>query len=140
MFNNAYQIKGSQHELHELDEALITLCAQANLAEESYGIRLAVTEALSAVVDHAYEDAPSSPIDIQVQCDDAKVEITITDHGNSLLRDDLHEVESVLGTELSGGLPDDGWGIYVMQTYMDDVRYEPGEKQNTWTLVKSVAS
>ena len=140
MIESAYNITGSTDQIHGLDEQISLLCAQApQLDEESYGIRLAVCEALSTVVEHAYDGADDCSIDVSLLVTEGKVEINIVDHGLSLGSLNIDgDVEGILGTEQASRLPNSGWGIYLMQTYMDDVRYEAREDVNVWTLVKEV--
>ncbi|MEM7255322.1 MAG: ATP-binding protein [Pseudomonadota bacterium] len=134
-----YSIASTPTALEEFDEVLRLVCATEALDEQSYEIRLAVTEALATVVAHAYGGADSEPIDIAINKQSDHVTILITEHGHPIANDWVGtDVEPLLGEEPASALPDEGWGIYLMQTYMDHVDYEARENANVWTLIKEL--
>ena len=95
--------------------------------EKQEQIALAVDEACTNVIKHAYKFNARRLIDIAIQIDRQKIKITITDRGRgfdySKLKDP--DLKTYIKESRHGGL-----GIYLIKTLMDDVRYEfnPGIK------------
>jgi serine/threonine-protein kinase RsbW len=97
-------------------------------------IELAVDEACTNVIKHAYKFDKKRMIDISVCLDPEKMEIVITDKGagfdiNKLTKPDI---EKYVHESRSGGL-----GIHLMKTLMDDVKFNfnPGKK-NQVSMIK----
>ncbi len=102
--------------------------------DEVSKIELAVDEACTNVIEHAYQHDETKNIDIAVKIDYQKFTVVVTDRGKGF---DLHDVElpdmkSYLAELRVGGL-----GIYLMKTLMDEVDYssKPGVK-NEVRMVK----
>jgi len=102
--------------------------------EDATKIEMAVDEACSNVIKHAYEPGTRQPIDIAVKIDYDKLTVIVTDHGkgfdpSSIKMPDMKEYLAELRV---GGL-----GIYLMRTLMDEVAYDikPGVR-NQVKMVK----
>jgi len=97
-------------------------------------IELAVDEACSNVIKHAYQKDPSKPIDIAMKIDLNKFTIVITDRGRGFdpAKLKMPDMKEYLAELRVGGL-----GIYLMRSLMDEVDYEikPGVR-NKVTMVK----
>ena len=95
--------------------------------EESSKIVLAVDEACTNVIKHAYQYAPDRLIEVVIQHDKNRLQITVIDDGKSfnpsIAR--LPDLKQHLSHYRRGGL-----GIYLMRTLMDKVEYKyaPGKK------------
>jgi len=102
--------------------------------EEVSKIELAVDEACTNVIEHAYQNDKNQDIDVAVKLDYQKFTIVITDRGRSFDINDveLPDMNSYLAELRVGGL-----GIYLMKTLMDEVDYvvRPDGK-NEVTMVK----
>jgi len=83
-------------------------------------IELAVDEACTNVIEHAYKNEKDKDIDLAVKIDFNKLTIVITDRGKSFDMKDIKmpEMEKYLAELRVGGL-----GIYLMKTLMDEVDY-----------------
>jgi serine/threonine-protein kinase RsbW len=103
-------------------------------AEYSNKIELAVDEACTNVIEHAYQHDESQNIDIAIKIDYNKFMVVVTDRGQSFKMDEIElpDMKSYLAELRVGGL-----GIYLMRTLMDEVDYhsKPGGK-NEVTMVK----
>jgi serine/threonine-protein kinase RsbW len=105
--------------------------------EESSKIVLAVDEACTNVIKHAYQFAPDRTIEIVIQPEKDSLHITVIDDGKafnpSIAR--LPDLAQHLKHYRRGGL-----GIYLMRTLMDKVEYHysPG-KRNEVRLTKYLA-
>lgn len=97
-------------------------------------IELAIDEACTNVIKHAYRDMPNGDIDINVNSDDDKLAIKVTDYGKSFNHETIQmpDMEKYLAELRVGGL-----GIYLMKTLMDEVDYKVGPgKMNNVIMVK----
>jgi len=97
-------------------------------------IELAVDEACTNVIKHAYKYDPKRSIDIAVLLDKTKMEIVISDKGQGFNITELPkpDLEKYVHESRSGGL-----GIHLMRSLMDEVnfKFHPG-KRNEVSLIK----
>lgn len=102
-------------------------------SEEINKIELAVDEACTNVIEHAYK-GKKGDIDIAIKVDYQKFTVIVTDRGDAFrFRDvEMPDMNEYLAELRVGGL-----GIYLMKTLMDEVEYhsEPGVK-NEVRMVK----
>jgi serine/threonine-protein kinase RsbW len=101
-------------------------------------IMLAVDEACTNIIKHAYKSSPEGEIILNVNYDDEKFTITIIDYGKSFNPETipLPDLQKYYREHKVGGL-----GIYLMKSLMDDVKYTsiPG-KYNQVLLSKRISS
>lgn len=97
-------------------------------------IELAVDEACSNVIKHAYKRSPYKPIDIVIKIDYRKLTCIVTDRGKGFNPKliEMPDMKEYLAELRVGGL-----GIYLMRTLMDEVDYDirPGVR-NRVKMVK----
>lgn len=97
-------------------------------------ITLAVDEACTNIIKHAYEYQPDKPIDISVFMNDNKFVVIIKDKGKNFEPDSviIPNVKEHVRQYKIGGL-----GIYLMKSLMDEVKFKinPGN-HNEVTLIK----
>jgi len=88
--------------------------------DEANKIELAVDEACTNVIEHAYNNDDSNDIDIAIKLDYQKLTILVTDRGKSFKFNqvEMPDMDSYLAELRVGGL-----GIYLMRTLMDEVDY-----------------
>lgn len=89
--------------------------------EESNKIELAVDEACTNVIEHAYQKDETKDIDVAVKIELQKLTVVVTDSGESFSANDVEmpDMKSYLAELRVGGL-----GIYLMKTLMDEVNYK----------------
>ncbi|MFV1981054.1 MAG: ATP-binding protein, partial [Rhodothermia bacterium] len=96
-------------------------------------LSLAVDEACTNIIRHAYGGSKSGPVDITIDIDAERFTVTIRDEGNSI---DLEKYsEPDLNKSIknrSGG----GFGVHIMRKLMDLVEYEKHGEFNEVHLVK----
>jgi serine/threonine-protein kinase RsbW len=101
-------------------------------------IMLAVDEACTNIIKHAYKSSPEGEIFLNVDYDDEKFTITIIDYGKSFNPETIPQpdLQKYYREHKVGGL-----GIYLMKSLMDDVKYTsiPG-KYNQVLLSKNISS
>ena len=99
-------------------------------------IMLAVDEACTNIIKHAYKLSPEGEIIIKIDYDKEKFTITIIDYGKSFQPESvpLPDLQKYYREHKVGGL-----GIYLMRSLMDDVKYTsvPG-KYNQVLLSKNI--
>lgn len=102
--------------------------------KEVYSVQLAVDEACSNVIEHAYADVPDGLIEITCNVDAGQITVIIHDHGKEF---DISQVRQPnLGRDLSerevGGL-----GVFLIHKLMDEVHFSSSKKTgNTLTMIK----
>ncbi len=104
-------------------------------SRQRYAIDLAVDEACSNVIDHAYKDIDQGEIRISLDLTETGLRITIQDDGAPFDPDCVAEPDltSPLETRCERGL-----GVYLIREVMDEAAYDfstPGVNQ--LTLVKN---
>mgnify|MGYP000137019942 CR=1 FL=1 len=103
---------------------------------EQNGIVLAVDEAVSNLIRHAYRGDASKSISIRLRIDDESVHVHITDTADAFdpATAELPDMRRYFMDHRRGGL-----GILLMTRVMDNLIYEPaqgGNGANTLTLTK----
>ena len=102
--------------------------------EDTNKIELALDEACTNVIEHAYQHDESKDIDIAVKIDINKFTIVVADRGRSFNVEEIElpDMESYLAELRVGGL-----GIYLIKTLMDEVDYQSkSDGENQVTMVK----
>lgn len=96
-------------------------------------LSLAVDEACTNVIRHAYSGSRSGPVDISVDIDAERFTVTIRDEGKSI------DLERYSEPDLNKAIRDrqgGGFGVHIMRRLMDLVEYEKHGKFNEVHLVK----
>lgn len=99
-----------------------------------YAVELAVDEACSNIIEHAYGGEGVGDINCTCQITDIDLTFVIRDRGRPFEPDSIPEPDfSVPLDQLKSG----GAGLFLMRKMMDDVRFEfTQDEGNTLTLVK----
>ncbi len=97
-------------------------------------LELAVDEACSNVMEHAYESDTTKEVSIRATVDDRAVQITVVDTGKGF---DPASVEQLNLEDLISARRGGGLGMRLIKSFMDEVHYEmlPGVK-NELKMVK----
>jgi anti-sigma regulatory factor (Ser/Thr protein kinase) len=88
------------------------------------GILLAVTEAVTNVIRHAYGGATDRPIDLEVHAEAGRLRMDLEDYGEFV--DPSHIASRPLGDVRPGGL-----GVHLIKSTMDRVDYRENEHGGT---------
>ena len=122
------QVEASSDNLDVIRNFVVRIAREMGFSDEQvYDIEVAVDEAASNVIKHAYSHRNSGkrPLDIKVKKNKKFIEITITDKGKGFNPDEVKEpqIEEYLKKMKRGGL-----GLYLIKQLMDDVafRIKPG--------------
>lgn len=136
--NNELVVSSSTDNLSVIRDFIRAAAFGAGLSHDAVGkIILAVDEACTNVIKHAYNYSPDGEIIIKTSIVKSKFVITITDYGKSfdpMLIPEPDLKESIKQKKV-GGL-----GMYLMKRLMDEVDYKVSpRKKNQVTLVKYLA-
>nr|WP_254151082.1 ATP-binding protein [Candidatus Chloroploca mongolica] len=98
-----------------------------------YNIQLAVHEACTNIVRHAYENKGEGRIliTLTLSFDPPQLTIELQDTGKPF------DAESYAPPDLDD-VPIGGMGIFLIRNLMDDVTYTPSPGRNHWNLTKSL--
>jgi len=127
------RVKADLANLGVVAEFISTCCKNCQVDEENtYRIQLAVDEAITNVIQHAYGDEEG---DVLIRCweDRHSFCVQLHDWGRSFSPDDVSnpDIAGPLEEREVGGL-----GIHMMQKLMDEVRFEFGDNGNLLFMVK----
>jgi serine/threonine-protein kinase RsbW len=133
------KVKSKTENLSVIRDFISSNALEAGISNEVVdNIMLAVDEACTNIIKHAYQSYPEGEIVIRVEIDAKKFNILIIDYGNTfdptiVPKPDL---KKYFQEHKVGGL-----GMYLMRTLMDDVKYKtvPG-KYNQVLLSKNISS
>ena len=133
------KVKSRTENLSEIRDFVNGNARAADIPEVTVeNIILAVDEACTNIIKHAYNLSPEGEIIIKIDYDEEKFMVTIIDYGKSFEPDrvPLPDLQKYYREHRVGGL-----GMYLMKSLMDDVEYIsiPG-KYNQVLLSKNIRS
>lgn len=102
--------------------------------DEASQIELAVDEACTNVIKHAYKRDGRHMVELTAFLDDEKIEVIISDRGNGF---NIEKVRKPDIREYASKSKKGGLGIHLMRSLMDEVTFslQPGKK-NQVSLIK----
>ncbi len=121
-------IKSRTEDLHELRQFIGAAAREYGFPnDEASKIVLAVDEACTNVIQHAYQGDPDKEIRVSIRTGKGAFEVVIEDKGRSFnpLAITTPDLKQHLRQHRRGGL-----GVHLMKTLMDEVEYSltPGKK------------
>jgi serine phosphatase RsbU (regulator of sigma subunit)/putative methionine-R-sulfoxide reductase with GAF domain/anti-sigma regulatory factor (Ser/Thr protein kinase) len=101
---------------------------------ETYAIELAIDEACTNIIEHAYQGENRGDIECSCEFDAAGLTVVIRDHGKPF------DPSTITTPDMDADIDDravGGLGVFLMKKMMDEVRFEPmGESGNVLTMKK----
>ncbi|MCP4724752.1 MAG: ATP-binding protein [bacterium] len=129
------QFDSKTSNLVKIRDFVSNLAGKAGFDEDNINkIELAVDEACSNVVKHAYPSGSDYKIDIDIQYDDKKFIVKVKDRGKGFNPQNLGtpDIKTYLEKREVGGL-----GVHMMKELMDQVEFNiHPNKKNQVTLIK----
>ncbi len=129
------EIKSSTANLSLVRDFVKKAAKDSGFNDETIGkIILAVDEACTNVIKHAYHYSNDGDIKIRAVFDKSKFKVIITDHGEPFNAKEIPEpnLQEYHRLKKVGGL-----GMFLMRKLMDEINYSTGNKTfNKVTLVK----
>jgi serine/threonine-protein kinase RsbW len=121
--------------LAEIRAFVAEACRKAGALDETCStLTLAVDEACTNIIEHAYAGTAGGTIEIAVETRSEEIRITLRDRGRSFDPSALPPPDLAAGWKER---PVGGLGWHLIRASVDDVDYEPGsEGGNRLTLVK----
>lgn len=112
--------------LDVIREFISKLANEAGFDEENvHKIALALDEACTNVIRHAYDGGDEEYVEVEAKVDRRGMTITVSDSGRGFDPDAIEtpNIEKLLAQHKFGG-----FGLYIIKTVMDDVNFhiEPG--------------
>jgi len=131
------KFSGHYQHLTEIGELIAQAAKEAGFdSAQAYGVRLAVVEACTNIIEHGYGGEGIGDIVITYQSDEDGISITIQDWGANFEPDKIPEPNYDVPLEK---LQYRGAGLYLMRKLMDEVDYQFSDSEgNTLTLVKRI--
>lgn len=103
-------------------------------AKATYGIQLAVDEACSNIIEHAYGGEGRGDIELTCSELDDGLMIVLRDNGKQFEPGEVREYDPNVPLSETG---DRGAGVFLMNKLMDEVRFEFSKKHGTTlTMIK----
>jgi serine phosphatase RsbU (regulator of sigma subunit)/anti-sigma regulatory factor (Ser/Thr protein kinase) len=96
-------------------------------------LKTAVAEATMNAMEHGNRYDPALTVEIAVATSDTELSVRITDHGGG--REIPHAVTPDLEAKLEGRQSPRGWGLYLIQNMVDEVRTEADAHRHTLELI-----
>jgi serine/threonine-protein kinase RsbW len=121
--------------LDEMRQFAAQAARDAGMDEESVcAVELAIDEACSNIIEHAYGEEDNGEIECICSPADDRLTVILRDHGKPFDASRVPPPDLVSGVDERrlGGL-----GVYLMRQLMDEVRFESlGEAGNLLTMIK----
>jgi len=139
IFEKELLVKSATDNLAKIREFTKSAAIECGFSEEVIGkIILAVDEACTNIIKHAYKFSPEGIISIKIKFDNNKLSISITDEGLQFDPNRIPEpnLKQYYQQKRVGGL-----GMFLMKKLMDEVRYStPSENKNQVVLIKYLSN
>lgn len=138
MSSKLLTFKSSTENLKRIRDFVVEEATNAGFSEDDvYKIELAVDEACTNVIKHAYKGDSSKSLSVELSKITELFIITITDSGINFNESTYHEpdLEHSIKIRKRGGL-----GIHLIKSFMDNVEFLRSGDQNILRMTKSVRS
>jgi len=102
---------------------------------QTYDVQMAVDEACTNVIEHAYRGKPDGAIEITCECRGKELVVTIQDFGEHFDPKQVArpKTRAPLSARSIGGL-----GLFFMHKMMDHVEFDFSKNGNRLTMVKKI--
>ncbi len=122
--------------LSDISDFIENAASRCGMNEKQiYDVQMAVDEACSNVIQHAYGGKPTGKIDLVCEKRGNEFVVTIRDFGKPFDPKMVAkpQVNAPLSERNIGGL-----GLFFIHKLMDDVKFDFSSKGNTLTLIKKI--
>lgn len=101
--------------------------------EQTSDLRLAVDEAFTNIIEHAYKSDKGKKIELELECVDKALRISLFDTGQSFSANDYREpdIKKRIKQKKGGGV-----GVYLIKKLMDEVNYNYSNGFNEIRMIK----
>lgn len=136
MTKQSLKIESKTERLIDVRDFVSAAARESGFADEEVSkIALAIDEACTNIIKHAYNFNPGKEITVTVKRDKAAFEVLISDHGKGFNPGTVPapDMKEYLSHFRRGGL-----GVYLMRSLMDKVEYSIVPGRNEVRLVKYI--
>ncbi len=127
-------VPASTEHLSEVRNFVANHAAECGFSEQEIAdIRLAVDEAYTNIIKHAYKNDRQKAVDIELGCDQSELWIALLDTGNAFDPNNYKkpDIREKIKRKKRGGV-----GVYLIRELMDEVEYQTDESTNTIRMTK----
>jgi serine/threonine-protein kinase RsbW len=111
------------------------LCSYAPFNEvEAYQVQLAVVEAVTNVIRHAYEEESNQDVELSVSIHWNRMVFQVLDRGKKI--PDFSKKELEFDSQVLQSVPEGGMGLFIIQNVMDEITYQSDQGLNILTMIK----
>ena len=111
------------------------VCACSPLKEEAYGeMEVCVVEAVNNAIAHAYRHENGFHVETAVTLHHDRIAFEISDSGKAIK--DFAPRTLEFDPEEIGSIPENGMGLFIIETLMDEVSYRSEEGRNTLSFCR----
>ena len=103
----------------------------------TYAVQLAVDEACSNIIEHAYEGEGKGDIECTCNILEDGLEVVLKDKGKAFVPENVQEIEVGVPLEELGSR---GAGIFLINKLMDEVHFEFSKQEGTTLKLKKKKS
>ncbi len=99
-------------------------------------IKLAVEEAVTNIIDYAYQNGTEGNISVTIEADESRIRFIITDSGAEFDPTSVSKADTTLSVEER---PIGGLGVFLVRNLMDSINYERVDGKNVLRMEKRYA-
>lgn len=133
-------IKSSLESVEFVGCAIRAIALACHLSETlASHFELCVVEAVNNSIKHAYNFHRGETIDVVVYKKQESLQVDVIDTGCGM-KEPLKTITLNIDPNDIQNIPESGYGIYLMQQLMDDVRYKTENGRNTLSMIKKISS
>lgn len=129
------KVNASTHNLSDIREFVSMHAREQGFSTQKVSdIQLAVDEAYTNIIKHAYKNDSSKKVIINLEFDDDKMVVTLTDHGIGF---DIEKYKKPNLKKQIERKKRGGMGVYLIRKLMDDVTYNVKNQKNVLRMCKN---
>ena len=118
-----------------IGNAVRGVCACSPLSEESYGqMEVCVVEAVNNAIEHAYRQQVGFRVETEITLHPDRIMFEISDFGSPIREFAPRTLE--YDPEVIETIPENGMGLYIIETIMDEVSYRSENGKNTLSFCR----
>lgn len=118
-----------------IGHAVRGVCACSPLEIEAYGeMEVCVVEAVNNAITHAYLREDGFRVDTCITLHHDRISFEISDCGQAIL--DFAPRSLEFDPEVIGSIPENGMGLFIIETIMDEVSYHSKDGRNTLSFCR----
>ena len=121
-----------------IGHAVRGICACSPLDAEAYGeMEVCVVEAVNNAITHAYRREDGFRVDTSITLHHDRIAFEISDSGKAIEEFAPRTLE--FDPEVISSIPENGMGLFIIETIMDEVSYRSQDGRNTLSFCRYFA-